>query len=90
MVIFLFIFNLLLPLYLSSLQSHQARKDKRADPIELAALEKINTVLLLGKPARQAGLNSEELDLIKGMMLLTLKPVIYAANVADSDLATGL
>ena len=22
-------------------------------------------------------------------MLLTLKPVIYAANVADSDLATG-
>lgn len=31
----------------------------------------------------------EELDLVKSLMLLTLKPVIYAANVADSDLATG-
>jgi len=67
----------------------KARKDKRADPAELAALEKINTHLLLGKPARSAGLDSDELELIKGMMLLTLKPVIYAANVADSDLSTG-
>jgi GTP-binding protein YchF len=67
----------------------KARKDKRADPIELAALEKVNETLLLGKAARSAGLNAEELELIKGMMLLTLKPVIYAANVADSDLAAG-
>lgn len=67
----------------------QARKDKRADPIELAALEKVNETLLLGKPARLAGLNAEELELIKSLMLLTLKPVIYAANVADSDLAKG-
>jgi ribosome-binding ATPase YchF (GTP1/OBG family) len=67
----------------------KARKDKRADPIELAALEKVNTHLLLGKPARSAGLSTDELELIKGMMLLTLKPVIYAANVADSDLSTG-
>jgi ribosome-binding ATPase YchF (GTP1/OBG family) len=49
----------------------------------------VNETLLLGKPARLAGLNAEELELIKSLMLLTLKPVIYAANVADSDLAKG-
>jgi GTP-binding protein YchF len=42
-----------------------------------------------GKPARQANLNDEEIESIKSLMLLTLKPVIYAANVADSDLAAG-
>lgn len=49
----------------------------------------MNACLELGKPARSAGLTSEEEESIKGLMLLTLKPVIYAANVADSDLATG-
>ena len=31
----------------------------------------------------------EELFLVKSLLLLTLKPVIYAANVADEDLAEG-
>lgn len=67
----------------------KARKDKRAVPEELSALEKVNTALEAGKPARKAGLDKSELDAIKSLMLLTLKPVIYAANVADVDLATG-
>ena len=46
-------------------------------------------MLLEGKPARSAGLTAKEVESIKSLMLLTLKPVIYAANVADSDLATG-
>ena len=65
------------------------KKDRKADPIELAALEKANECLLEGKPVRAIELTEEEKLAIKGMMLLTLKPVIYAANVADSDLATG-
>ena len=32
----------------------------------------------------------EELKSIKSLGLLTLKPIIYAANVNDDDLATGL
>jgi hypothetical protein len=36
-----------------------------------------------------AGLNAEEDAAIKSLMLLTMKPVIYAANVADADLSTG-
>ena len=55
----------------------------------MSALEKVNEVLMKGKPARHANLNAEEIEAIKSLMLLTLKPVIYAANVADSDLAAG-
>ena len=69
--------------------SIQSRKDKKNSPDELAALEKVNSVLIEGRPARQAGLTVEEMELVKGLMLLTLKPVIYAANVADTDLANG-
>ena len=49
----------------------------------------MNASLTEGKAVRQAGLTAEELELVKSLMLLTLKPVIYAANVADSDLANG-
>ena len=45
--------------------------------------------MLAGKPARAAGLTPAEQETIKGLMLLTSKPVIYAANVADEDLAKG-
>jgi len=67
----------------------QARKDKKTDPLEMSALEKANKALLEGKAARFAGLTAKEVESIRSLMLLTLKPVIYAANVADSDLATG-
>lgn len=72
-----------------NLATVQARKDKKTDPLELGALEKANTALLAGKPVRSAGLTAKEQEAIKTLMPLTLKPVIYAANVADADLATG-
>jgi ribosome-binding ATPase YchF (GTP1/OBG family) len=34
-------------------------------------------------------LNEEEAEIIKGLGLLTNKPIIYAANVTEDDLATG-
>jgi ribosome-binding ATPase YchF (GTP1/OBG family) len=34
-------------------------------------------------------LSPEQKAAVKGLMLLSMKPVIYAANVADTDLATG-
>jgi GTP-binding protein YchF len=68
----------------------KSRKDKfKTTPEELAALEKVNDALVLGKPARQAGLTVEEEFLMKGLLLLTMKPVIYAANVSDADMAKG-
>lgn len=65
-----------------------ARTSKEAQ-IELTALETLVALLNLGKPARQAKLNEEEELAIKGLGLLTAKPIIYAANVKEDDLATG-
>lgn len=64
-------------------------KDKKKEPAEETGLLKAKEALELGKPAREAGLNPDEKEAIKSLMLLTMKPVIYAANVMDSDLATG-
>ena len=69
--------------------AEKRKKDKKTPPEEVSALEKVQTALTAGQPARAAGLTPEEALSIKSLMLLTLKPVIYAANVADSDLAVG-
>jgi hypothetical protein len=65
-----------------------ARTSKEAQ-MELAALEKVAAALNEGKPARQVELTAEEQDAIRGLGLLTLKPIIYAANVSEEDLSTG-
>jgi GTP-binding protein YchF len=66
----------------------QARTNKEIQ-IEVTALEKISVLLNEGKPARQAILTEEELEAVKGLGLVTQKPVIYATNVSEDDLATG-
>ncbi|MBW4519535.1 MAG: redox-regulated ATPase YchF [Scytolyngbya sp. HA4215-MV1] len=66
----------------------QARGNKDMQ-IEVDALEKLLVVLNEGKPARQVALTEEEEILINPLGLLTRKPVIYAANVSEDDLATG-
>ncbi|AOA57938.1 redox-regulated ATPase YchF [Acinetobacter larvae] len=48
-----------------------------------AALEKILPLLDEGKPARAAELSDDERKLIRGYGLLTLKPTMYIANVAE-------
>ncbi|QUY42228.1 redox-regulated ATPase YchF [Acaryochloris sp. 'Moss Beach'] len=65
-----------------------ARNNKEAQA-ELEILEKLRATLDEGQPARQADLSSEEQEIIKYLGLLTLKPIIYATNVSEDDLATG-
>ncbi|MBP0008122.1 MULTISPECIES: redox-regulated ATPase YchF [unclassified Roseofilum] len=70
----------------------RARKQARGNKdglVEVSALEKLLPVLNEGKSARLASLNEEELDSIQGLGLLTAKPIIYAANVSEDDLAEG-
>lgn len=67
----------------------RARKDKKGDPVEVQALEKVFAVLMNNEPARKAVLEEPEELSIKSLGLLTRKKMIYAANVADSDLANG-
>lgn len=66
----------------------QAKNDKVAQA-EMELLEKISLVLNDGKSLRSMGLTIEETMLIKQLGLLTSKPVIYATNVSEDDLATG-
>lgn len=40
-----------------------------------------------GKPARSVTLSDIEKDAVKHLCLLTMKPVIYVANVAESEVA---
>jgi len=67
----------------------RVKKDKKADPAESRALEKVKELLEADKPARFAELDADEEKAIKSLGLLSRKKMIYAANVADSDLAGG-
>jgi hypothetical protein len=70
----------------------RARKElrtKKEAQIEIDALEKLLPVLNDGKAARSVALTEDEALSLKGLGLMTLKPIIYAANVNESDLATG-
>lgn len=64
-------------------------KSGKADPAEGTALEKIYDILQKDQPARNAILDEAEELAIKSFGLLTRKKMIYAANVADTDLAGG-
>ena len=55
--------------------------------MELAVLEKLKPVLEAGKPARSVEFSAEEMPIVKGLFLLTIKPVLYVANVAEDDMA---
>jgi len=66
----------------------QARTSKDA-AFEVTVLEKLAAALNEGKSVRQVSLNEEEAEIIKGLGLLTNKPIIYAANVSEDDLAKG-
>ena len=66
----------------------QVRTNKEAQ-IEDAALERIQGVLEQGGAARSVALTDEEAPLIRPLGLLTGKPIIYATNVSEEDLADG-
>lgn len=53
---------------------------------ELALLDKLQAAFDDGKPARLAGLTDDEKTRAYHLFLLTMKPMIYAANVAEADL----
>ena len=57
---------------------------------ELTLLEKIYANLEEGKGARTLSYSKEENEILKEISLLTLKPVIYAANVSEDDFANGI
>ncbi|UWG97247.1 redox-regulated ATPase YchF [Dehalobacter sp. DCM] len=62
--------------------------DKKAK-VEADVLEKLIGKFDQGIPANMAGLDQDERDLLKTISLLTMKPVIYAANVSEDEASKG-
>lgn len=65
-------------------------KNKNKESMQLMpVLEKCKVHLEDLKLIRTLEITKEELELIKVYQLLTIKPMIFAANVSEDDLATG-
>ena len=66
--------------------SKQAKSGDKKLQAEVAVLEKISNALNQGLPARSVVLENDEKLLIRDLHLITVKPVLYVANVAEDDL----
>ncbi len=64
----------------------QVKVGEKAAKEELALLDKLQAAFDDGKPARLAGLTDDEKAKVYHLFLLTMKPMIYVANVAENDL----
>ncbi|QKG85805.1 redox-regulated ATPase YchF [Kroppenstedtia pulmonis] len=67
-----------------------ARQKKSGDAeaiSEHALLQRVRDGLAEGKPARQLEMGDEEKERIRSLNLLTLKKMLYAANVGEEDAA---
>lgn len=67
----------------------RARKQLKADKkvqAEIDLFEKIKKTLEEGKSARTLELTEDEKELLKDTYLLTLKPILYIANVKEEEL----
>jgi GTP-binding protein YchF len=60
-----------------------------AAKVELEAVKKLQAVLAEGKPARSADLTDEEKLVARDLFLITMKPMLYVANVDEAGIASG-
>ena len=70
----------------------KAKKMLKADKkyqAEIDTLEKIKKTLEEGKSARTLTLTEEEKEMIKDAFLLTMKPILYIANISEQELTNA-
>lgn len=58
--------------------------------VDLPVLEKVYDALQNGTPARALDLSEDDLEVLKELNLITLKPVLYVLNMAEDDIADPL
>jgi len=56
---------------------------------EASLIERVASSLSEGRPARQLDFSEEEAALLRELTLLTMKPTLYVANVAEDEAATA-
>lgn len=62
--------------------------DKKAQD-EIALMERLKEAFNQGKGARSLTFTAEEREILKGFTLLTIKPILYVANVSEAGLSTA-
>ena len=71
-------------------RTKKAMKGDKTLASELALLERVKEALEDGKPARSLEYSPEEEAIMKEIALISLKPVLYAANVSEDDFQKGI
>ena len=66
-----------------------ARAGDKEAQAELVLLDRVVAELNAGRGAREAGENADAIKFLRTLGLLTAKPILYAANVNEDDLAAG-
>ena len=66
-----------------------ARSGDKEAQLELVQLERVVEELNAGRGAREAGESDEAVKFLRQLGLLTARPILYAANVNEDDLAAG-
>jgi ribosome-binding ATPase len=56
---------------------------------EVDLLDRLKAAFDDGKPARSVEMTNDEREILKSFPLLSAKPVLYAANVREDEVATG-
>lgn len=87
-----------LELVLSDLDILSRRVDSRKKAMkgdktlagEVAFLERLVAEMEQGKTARSVEISEDELEYLKEVALLTIKPVIYACNMGENDFNEGI
>ena len=80
---------------LDSIEKKWAKVEKAArvgdakSKTELEILQRVKNALLQGKSVRTLNLEEDEKTAIADLQLLTIKPVIYVANVDEASILTG-
>ena len=67
-----------------------AKSGEKKYKVEVEFLERLYAHLESGKPARSVELTDDDAEFIKEIDLLTKKPILYAANVAEDDFINGI
>jgi GTP-binding protein YchF len=69
--------------------SRAAKSSDAQAKLELRLLQQLQAMLAAGQPARSVVPSLEEAPSYQAFNLLTAKPVLYAANVAEDEIASG-
>lgn len=71
-------------------RTKKAMKGDKSLAKELELLERVKETLENGKPARSLDYTDDEMAIMSEIALISMKPVIYAANVAEDDFSKGI